>query len=62
MRLLAKRATGKAMKYWEIFFLTLGAGLLVGAVITPKSWIAIPTGLFCAFVGYALNYFQKEKL
>ncbi len=39
------------MKYWETFFLTVGAGLQVGAAITPSSWFAIPLGLQCTIGG-----------
>ena len=49
------------MKYWELFFLTLGAGLLVDAVIKPKSWFAIPIGFLCEIAGDALFYLQERS-
>lgn len=46
------------MKYWELFFMTAGAGLFVGAVITPQSWFAVPLGFLVAIWGYALHYLR----
>lgn len=48
------------MKYWETYFLTVGAGLLVGAVITPESWLAVPLGLMSSMIGFVLHHWQKE--
>ena len=43
------------MKYWELFFLTLGAGCLVGVVISPASWLGMPIGIASAFAGWLLH-------
>jgi len=43
------------MKYWELFFLTLGAGCLVGVVISPESWLGMPVGVASALVGWVLH-------
>lgn len=48
------------MKYWETFFLTVGAGLFVGAVISPQSWLAVPLGVLATMWGYALHRWRKE--
>ena len=49
------------MKYWETFFLTVGAGMMVGAVVSPGSWLALILGVACAFVGYNLHKNNKEN-
>lgn len=49
------------MKYWETYFLTVGAGLFVGAVITPESWLAIPFGFAASLAGFILHIYAKEK-
>ncbi len=41
----------RKMKYWETWFLTFGAGCMVGAVISPKSWFAIPVGMALTWIG-----------
>lgn len=43
------------MKYWEMFFLTVGAGCLVGAVIAPGSWLGVPISVVSTFVGWYLH-------
>jgi hypothetical protein len=43
------------MKYWETWFLTVGAGLLVGAVISPQSWLAVPLGITATMLGFLLH-------
>ena len=43
------------MKYWELFFLTLGAGCLVGAIISPASWFGMPIGVTSALLGWFLH-------
>jgi disulfide bond formation protein DsbB len=45
------------MKYWERFFMTLGAGCLIGAIIQPTSWAVIPLGI--AFTGYGWYLYKK---
>ena len=50
-----------AMKYWETFFLTVGAGRIVGASITRKSWLAIPLGFLSAIWGYALHVWRENE-
>ena len=48
------------MKYWETFFMTVGAGLFVGVVITPQSWLAVPLGIMASMVGFVLHLWRKE--
>ena len=50
------------MKYWETFFMTAGAGLLVGVVITPQSWLAAPLGIISAIAGYVIHPLREEHL
>lgn len=50
------------MKYWETFFMTVGAGLMVCVVITPQSWLAAPLGFLAALLGYGIHIMRKEPL
>ena len=43
------------MKYWELFFLTVGAGCIVGAVISPASWFGAFVGAASAWIGWKLH-------
>jgi hypothetical protein len=45
------------MKYWELFFLTVGAGSIVGAVINPASWFGLIIGAASTFLGW---HFHKK--
>jgi len=47
------------MKYWETWFLTAGAGLMVGAVISPQSWLAIPLGIIATMLGFFFHLRHK---
>lgn len=35
--------------------MTLGAGCLVGAVISPASWLGIPLGVVFAILGWVIS-------
>jgi hypothetical protein len=43
------------MKYWELFFMTVGAGCFVGVIIQPASWLGILFGIGCAWYGWKLH-------
>ena len=43
------------MKYWERFFMTVGAGCFVGVIIQPASWFGILLGIVCAWYGWTLH-------
>ena len=43
------------MKYWELWFLTVGAGCFVGAIISPASWVAVLVGIASSWIGWTLH-------
>jgi hypothetical protein len=43
------------MKYWELFFLTVGAGCFVGVIIQPASWFGVFAGTASAWYGWTLH-------
>lgn len=43
------------MRYWELFFLTVGAGCFVGAVISPASWFAVAVGCASTWLGWKVH-------
>jgi hypothetical protein len=43
------------MKYWELFFLTVGAGCFVGVIIQPASWLGVFAGIMSAWYGWTLH-------
>ena len=46
---------GNGMRYWELFFLTVGAGCFVGAVISPASWFAVAVGCASTWLGWKVH-------
>jgi hypothetical protein len=49
------RRRGGGMKYWELFFLTVGAGCFVGVIIQPASWLGVFAGIMSAWYGWTLH-------
>lgn len=43
------------MKYWETWFLTFGAGCLIGVVISPASWGAALVGAGLTWAGWKIH-------
>jgi hypothetical protein len=43
------------MKYRKLFFLTVGAGSIVGAVISPASWFGLFVGVASTFFGLVFS-------
>jgi hypothetical protein len=51
----ARSEEAESMKYWELFFLTVGAGCFVGVIIQPASWLAVFAGTAIAWYGWTLH-------
>jgi hypothetical protein len=46
---------GGRMQYWELFFLTVGAGCFVGVIIQLASWLGVIFGIGAAYFGWTLH-------
>jgi hypothetical protein len=49
------------MKYWETWFLTFGAGCMIGVVISPASWGAAFVGAGLTWIGWKIHQKRGEK-
>lgn len=49
------------MRYWEMWFLTCGAGCMVGAIISPASWGAVLVGLILTWTGWKIHEMRGNK-
>jgi hypothetical protein len=49
------------MKYWETWFLTFGAGCLIGVIISPASWGAAIIGAGLTWAGWKIHQKRGEK-